>query len=84
MKLAAPVVCPKGYSRSIVVLRVGGTSRGGTSYTGSLWCAFPEKHRFPVNADTFAVMGVLFGEWLLVTSAIASLLYLLAKRKKAA
>ncbi len=82
MKLAAPIVCPKGYDRSIVVLHVRGGSRGGTSYTGDLWCAFPEKNRFPVNVNTFGVIGVLFGEWLLVTLMLGAVVRLLARSKK--
>lgn len=84
MKLAAPVACPKGYVRSVVVLHVRGTSRGGTSYTGDLWCVFPEKHRFPENANTFAVLGVLFGEYLLVTMSLASVIALLARKRRTA
>ncbi len=81
MKLAAPIVCPKGYAHAVVVLHERGTAKGGTSYTGELWCVFSERHRFPENADMFAVLGVLFGENLLVTMSLATIVQLLRKRK---
>ena len=82
MKLAAPIVCPKGYASAIVVLREHGTSRGGTSYTGDLRCAFSEKHRFPEQVDTVVVFGVLFAEYLVITLSVAAIVLLLRKKRR--
>lgn len=84
MRLTAPVLCSKESNRSVVVLHVRGTSRGGTSYSGDLWCVFPDKHHYPERVSTFAVMGVLFAGWLVIAMSIAGALYAIGRSPETA
>lgn len=64
-RLAAPVACPEGYLRSIVVQDIGHPEPGVTTFSSELYC-FKASGR-PVQATDFRVF---VGLWAIVTGSM--------------
>jgi hypothetical protein len=64
-RLAAPLVCPSGYARSIVVIDVS-SGEDDTAWSSALWCAYADRATPPVEANGRTVLAILVAEFLVV------------------
>ena len=60
-RLSAPLLCPNGYSRSLVVLHVYGGASDSTTKS-DLWCVPSAGDACPTRADPMSVIVTMVGE----------------------